>query len=107
MTGNGAHADHILPRSLYVGIFGALMVLTILTVAAAFVDLGFLNIVVALGIAVVKASLVVLFFMHVKYSSKLTWVVIGSGLFWLAILLSLLMLDYSSRGWMLVPPLRH
>jgi cytochrome c oxidase subunit 4 len=107
MTGHAEHADHILPRSLYFGIFGALMVLTLLTVAAAFVDLGFLNILVALGIAVFKGSLVILFFMHVKYSSKLTWVVIGAGLFWLGILLSMLMLDYSSRGWMLVPPIRH
>jgi cytochrome c oxidase subunit IV len=107
MTGHDDYAEHILPRSLYFGIFGALMVLTVLTVAAAFVNLGPLNIVAALGIAVVKASLVVLFFMHVKYSSRLTWVVVFAGLFWLAILLSLLMLDYSSRGWMKVPPILH
>jgi cytochrome c oxidase subunit IV len=96
---------HILPRSLYFGIFGALMVLTAATVGLAFVDLGFMNVIVALSVAVVKATLVVLFFMHVKYSSKLTWMVVGAGVFWLFILLSLLMLDYSSRGWMLVPPM--
>ncbi len=107
MTDHTAHDVHILPRSVYFGIFGALMVLTALTVGAAFVDLGFLNIVVALGIAVAKATLVVLFFMHLKYSPKLTWIVLGSGLFWLAILLGMLMLDYSSRGWMNVPPIRH
>jgi cytochrome c oxidase subunit IV len=107
MTGHAEHADHILPLGVYLGIFGALMVLTALTVGAAFVNLGSLNIVAAIGIAVVKASLVVLFFMHVKYSSKLTWVVVGAGLFWLAILLSLLMLDYGSRGWMKVPPIVH
>ena len=102
-----AHDLHILPPSVYYGIFGALMVLTALTVGAAYVDLGVLNIGVALGIAVVKASLVVLFFMHVKYSSRLIWIVLGGGLFWLAILLSLLMLDYGSRGWMNIPPIRH
>ena len=100
---HAAEVDHILPRSMYFGIFGILLVLTILTVAAAFVNLGFMNILVALAIAVVKATLVVLFFMHVKYSSKLTWVVVGAGVFWLLILLSLLMLDYSSRGWMMAP----
>ena len=62
--------DHILPRSLYYGIFAVLMVLTAATVGAAFVDLGPLNIIVALTIAVVKASLVVLIFMHVKYGSS-------------------------------------
>ena len=45
--------------------------------------------------------------MHVKYSSKLTWVVVGAGVFWLLILLSMLMLDYASRGWMAVPPIVH
>lgn len=107
MNGHAEHADHVLPRSLYFAIFGALMALTILTAAIAYVDLGNMNIVVAIGIAVLKATLVLLFFMHVKYGSRLTWVVIGGGLFWLAILLSMLMLDYSSRGWMLVPPIRH
>jgi cytochrome c oxidase subunit IV len=99
--------DHILPAGMYYGIFGALMVLTALTVGAAFVDLGFLNIIVALTIAVVKASLVVLFFMHVKYGNRMNWVVIGSGVFWLLILLGMLMLDYSSRGWMPVPQIHH
>jgi cytochrome c oxidase subunit IV len=102
-----AEHDHILPRSLYYGIFGILMVLTVLTVAAAYVDLGNLNIIVAIAIALVKATFVILFFMHVKYSSKLTWVVVGAGVFWLLILLSLLMLDYGSRGWMPIPPIVH
>ena len=85
--------------------FRALLVLTVITVAAAFVDLGNMNIVVAIAIAVVKATFVILFFMHVKYSSKLTWVVVGAGVFWLLILLSMLMLDYASRGWMMAPPI--
>ena len=99
--------DHVVPATTYYGIFAVLMVLTAVTVGAAFVDLGPLNIVVALTIAVVKASLVVLIFMHVKYGDRLNWVVVGAGLFWLLILLSLLMLDYSSRGWMNVPPIQH
>ena len=100
-----AEHDHILPRSLYFGIFGILMALTIVTVAAAYVDLGNLNIIVAIAIALVKATFVILFFMHVKYSSKLTWVVVGAGVFWLIILLTMLMLDYGSRGWMAAPPI--
>jgi cytochrome c oxidase subunit 4 len=99
--------DHILPPSLYYGIFLLLMVGTGLTVGAAFVDLGPLNIIVALGIAIAKATLVVLFFMHVKYGNRMNWVVIGSGVFWLLILLGMLMLDYSSRGWMAVPAIQH
>ena len=107
MDAHAHHADlgheHITPLSVYLGIFGALMVLTIITVAVAWIDLGSLNIMVALAVAVVKATLVVLYFMHVKYSSKLTWVVIGSGLFWLLILLGLTMADYATRGWMATP----
>lgn len=111
MDAHAHHADlgheHVTPLSVYLGIFGALMVLTIITVAVAWIDLGSLNIMVALGVAVVKATLVILYFMHVKYSSKLTWVVIGSGIFWLAILLSITMADYLTRGWMPVPGVLH
>jgi cytochrome c oxidase subunit IV len=95
--------DHVIPRIVYLTIFGVLMVLTVLTVAAATVDLGSFGIVVALAIAVVKATLVVLYFMHVRYSSRLTWLVIGSGVFWLFLLLSITMSDYLSRGWMTAP----
>lgn len=111
MDAHAHHADlgheHVTPLSVYLGIFAALMVLTIITVAVAWVDLGSLNIMVALGVAVVKATLVVLYFMHVKYSSKLTWIVIGAGVFWLAILLGLTMADYLTRGWMPVPTVVH
>jgi len=99
--------EHILPARLYYTIFLLLMVFTALTVGAAFVDLGPLNIVVALSIAFVKATLVVMFFMHVKYGDRLNWVAIGSGLFWLLILLSMLMLDYGSRSWMNIPTISH
>jgi cytochrome c oxidase subunit 4 len=77
------------------------MVGTTLTVLAAFYDFpGPLNAIVALTIAVIKATLVVLFFMHVRYSGRLIWLVIGSALFWLAIMFAITFSDYSSRGWL-------
>jgi cytochrome c oxidase subunit 4 len=91
-------SEHIVSRTVYFAIFGALLVGTILTVWMATVDLGAnLNTVVALTIAVVKATLVVLYFMHVRYSSRLTWVIVASGIFWLAILFILTLSDYESR----------
>jgi cytochrome c oxidase subunit IV len=107
MNGHAAHAheEHVTPVPVYLALFGALMVLTAITVAVAWVNLGSLNVVVAITVAVIKASLVVLYFMHLKYSTRLTWVVMGSGIFWLMILLGLLMADYATRGWMPAPPL--
>jgi cytochrome c oxidase subunit 4 len=90
---------HVLPVRLYVAVFAALMVLTAVTVAAAFVDLGFLNTFVALTIAVTKATLVVLYFMHVRYSTPLVKVTVVAGLVWLGILFALGLSDYLSRGW--------
>jgi len=84
---------------MYYGVFLALLTGTALTVAAAFVDMGALNNVVMLTLACVKALLVILFFMHVRWSSRLTWVVVASGFFWLLILFGLTMTDYLSRGW--------
>jgi cytochrome c oxidase subunit 4 len=80
-------------------VFGALILGTILTVAAAKVDMGALNNIVMLAIACTKASLVILFFMHVRWSSRLTWVVAMAGFFWLLILFGIGMSDYMSRGW--------
>jgi cytochrome c oxidase subunit 4 len=91
--------DHILPTRVYYRIFGILLLCTYLTVQIAFFDLGPLNTIAALVIAVFKATLVVLFFMHVKYSTRLTWAVIIGALFWLGILLTLTMGDYLTRGW--------
>jgi cytochrome c oxidase subunit 4 len=98
-----AETGHVVSVKLYIGVFLALMVLTALTVAAAFVDLGLLNTFVALGIAVTKATLVILFFMHVKYSSRLTWLVVASGFVFLAIMLAFTMADIVSRGWLGTP----
>jgi cytochrome c oxidase subunit 4 len=94
-------SSHIVPPlKLYITIFLALMVGTAVTVWVAFYDLGPLNNVVMLLIAGAKATLVVLYFMHVRWSSKLTWVVVASGFFWLLIMFSFTMTDYLSRGWL-------
>ena len=90
---------HVVSTRVYYLIFGILMICTALTVAIAFVDLGPLNVVAALTIAVFKATLVVLFFMHVKYSTRLTWAVVAGSVFWLGILLALTMGDYLTRPW--------
>jgi cytochrome c oxidase subunit 4 len=88
---------------MYYAIFGALMVLTAVTVGVAFINLGALNFPVAIAIAITKATLVVLFFMHVKYSSRLTKMVVGMAFFFLGILLTLTLTDYLSRGWQTSP----
>jgi cytochrome c oxidase subunit 4 len=91
-------SGHISPKRTYYAIFGALMVLTAVTVGVAFIDLGVFNFPVALAIAVTKATLVILFFMHVKYSSRLTKLFVGMAFFFLFILFGLTMTDYLSRG---------
>jgi cytochrome c oxidase subunit IV len=91
--------DHILPKRVYYTIFGILMLCTYLTVQIALFDLGPLNAIAALTIAVFKATIVVLFFMHVKYSTRLTWIVITGSVFWLFIMLALTMSDYLTRVW--------
>lgn len=92
-------SGHVAPKGMYYGVFGALILGTILTVLAARVDLGVMNNVVMLVIACTKATLVVLFFMHVRWSTRLTWVVIFAGVFWLMILFTLTLNDYLTRGW--------
>lgn len=92
-------SEHIVPTRVYYTIFAALMVGTYLTVQAAFIDLGAMNTVVALVIACTKAVLVVLYFMHVRYSSRLTWAVVVGSVFWLGILLALTLGDYLTRPW--------
>ena len=96
-------AGHISPKRTYYTIFGALMVLTAITVSAAFINLGVMNFPVAISIAILKATLVILFFMHVKYSSQLTKLVCGGAFFFLVILFALTMSDYLSRGWFTSP----
>jgi cytochrome c oxidase subunit 4 len=96
---HGGMTSHLVPKRVYYTIFGILMLCTYLTVQIAFFDLGPLNTIAAIGIAVLKATLVVLFFMHVRYSTRLTWAVVLGGLFWFAILLTLTMGDYLTRVW--------
>ena len=90
--------SHIAPKSMYYTIFGLLMVLTVLTVFAAFQDLDVFNFPVAIGIAITKATLVILFFMHAKYSSRLTKLFVGMAFFFLLVMFSLTLTDYLSRG---------
>jgi cytochrome c oxidase subunit 4 len=89
---------HVSPLKVYFAIFGALMVLSVITVGAAFLNLGQFNSVVALAIASVKATLVILFFMHVKYSSRLTKLTVVVSLFFVVILFAETMMDYATRG---------
>jgi cytochrome c oxidase subunit 4 len=94
-------SEHIVSIRLYFVIFLALLVGTTLTAWVSFFNFpGPLNAVVALTIAVIKATLVVLYFMHMRYSSRLIWLVLGSALFWLAIMFALTFSDYSTRGWL-------
>lgn len=90
-------SEHIASPKLYLGIFLTLMVCTAATVWAAYQDLGPWNIVIALAIATLKASLVVLFFMHAKYSPKRTQLVVICAIFWLGIMLALTLSDYETR----------
>ena len=90
--------SHVAPKSMYYAIFGILMVLTAVTVAAAFTNLGVLNFPVAISIAITKATLVILFFMHAKYSSRLTKLFVGMSFFFLLIMFALTLTDYMSRG---------
>ena len=89
---------HVVPRKVYFAVAAALMVLLVLTYAAAQIDLGPFNIVVALAIAFTKAILVVLFFMEVRWSSRLTWVVAAAGILWLALLLGGTLDDFLTRA---------
>ncbi len=90
---------HVVPVKVYGIVFGILLLMTATTTAVAFVDLGPWNTVAALAIAIFKATLVVLFFMHMKYSPRLMLTVLFGGLFWLCILLALTLSDFVTRGW--------
>ena len=92
-------AEHIVSRTVYFVIFGALIFLTIVTFFAAQVHFQSeaINTIIALAIAVTKATLVILYFMHVRYSPRLTWVVVTAGFFWLGIMILLTLGDYMTR----------
>ena len=92
-------SEHIVPKRTYYLIYAILLFCTYLTWQVAYFDLGAMNTVAALAIAAFKATIVVLFFMHVLYSPRLTWAVVIGSLFWLGILLALTFSDYLTRHW--------
>ena len=99
---NAGHPEgehHIVSPVTYLIIFGALLVGTALTIAASYWDVGPWNPVIAIAIAVTKATLVVLFFMHIKYSSKLMKLTVGAGVFTFLILVGMSLSDYFTRAW--------
>lgn len=92
-------SEHIVSVRVYITIFLVLLVGTALTVWVAFLDFpGRLNTIIALAIATAKATFVVLYFMHVRYSSRLVWVIVASALFWMGILFAFTFSDYLTRG---------
>jgi cytochrome c oxidase subunit IV len=93
------HEHHIVQPKTYLIILVALLILTATTTGVAFLDLGILNPIVALAIACTKACLVILFFMHLRYSSKLLKLTLGAGLFTFLVLIALTLTDYMSRAW--------
>jgi cytochrome c oxidase subunit IV len=99
-------AEHIVTRKIYFAVFAALLVLTLVTVGVAKMDLGRWNVIVALAVAVTKAMLVTLYFMHIKNSKRLTQVVLAAGFLWLLLLFGLTLSDYLTRGWFNLPGVR-
>ena len=93
-------SEHVVSTRTYYAIFITLMVLTAVTVWVATLDLGRLNIVAALAIAVIKATLVLLYFMHLRYSPRLTWLIVSVAFVWLLILIGLIMSDELTRAWL-------
>ncbi len=96
-------SQHIVPLKVYFAVFAALMVLTATTVCVAYVNLDWLNLPVALAIAITKATLVILFFMHVKYSGHMVKVYVVAGVLFLIIMIGITLSDYMTRGWISVP----
>jgi len=95
--------EHIVAKRTYYGVFLGLMLLLAATVSIAYIHLGELNIIAALTIAFIKATLIILYFMHIRYSSRLLWIFVAAGFFWLAILFALSFSDFLTRSWLSVP----
>ena len=91
---------HTVSRKTYAAVYVALLILLALTILAGQFELGLFNMVIALAIAGLKMLLIMLFFMHVRTSGRMIWIVAGAGLFWLGILFGLTMTDFLSRGWL-------
>lgn len=93
-------SEAVVPRTVYFAVFAALLALTALTVVVAFFDLGRFNVITAVTIAVIKASLVTLYFMHVRWSGGLVWVAVSAGAIWLGVMVLLTLSDYTTRPWL-------
>ncbi|HYC62284.1 MAG TPA: cytochrome C oxidase subunit IV family protein [Thermoanaerobaculia bacterium] len=104
---NADHSDHIghapahhrSSLASYFAVFMTLMILTVVTVWVSRIDLGAFNTIVAMAIAILKATVVILWFMHVIHSPRLTWIVVISSFIWLAMMFVLFYADYLTRGW--------
>jgi cytochrome c oxidase subunit 4 len=96
-------SQKIISRKVYLFVFAVLMALLLITTGVAYVDLGPLSPIIALLIAAAKALLIILYFMHVRYSSRLTWIFAGAGVTWLMILIGLTLSDFISRGLLSIP----
>ncbi len=90
-------SQHVIPQKVYYLVFVTLILLTLVTVDVAFYNFGFLNIYIAMGIATVKATIVALYFMHLRYNPRLTWLFAGAGILWLFIMFVLTIADYITR----------
>jgi cytochrome c oxidase subunit 4 len=97
------HEQHVTSRRTYLVVYIALLLLLVITVAVSYVDLGAFGIVAAFVIAAVKALVIVIYFMHLRHSGRLTWIFAGAGLVWLAILFGLTLNDYVTRVWSPAP----
>ena len=102
MEQHDTHKEHVAPRTYYL-VFAALMVLLVLTVMASGLGAGLIGISVALTIAVVKAVLIILYFMHVRYSERLIWLFAAAAFFWLGIMLGFVFTDYLTRSFLPIP----
>jgi cytochrome c oxidase subunit 4 len=107
MSDGHENTHHIIPVKVYLGIYGLLMLLTATTVAVAYKDLDLgavpLNLAIALTIAMVKTLLVVLYFMHVRYSHHLVKIFVAAGFLWLIIMVGVTLSDYLTRSWISIP----
>lgn len=91
---------HVVPVRIYITIFLSLMVMTALTVFASFKDFGPGNTIIAISIAVIKATLVILYFMHVRYNDNIVRIAVFAGFLWLGVMIVLTLSDYIARGWL-------
>jgi cytochrome c oxidase subunit IV len=98
-------AHHVVPIKTYLLVFGSLMVLLALTVGVAKLDLGSANLAIAMLVAIVKATLIILYFMHARYGTRLVWVFAASSFLFLFIMIVITFGDYLSRGWLDTTPL--